>query len=131
MFDEKTIKEIESGGGRESITAEEAFCELAEKYGEEFTWGMIPFGNRTFVPELKKEIGENDPLYNELIYAVAKSYVNDDVLFVVGGYRDVDIYRIYHLTYSEKNAEGFPKYEEFAGILAVKEYIESEFVKGY
>jgi hypothetical protein len=48
-----------------------------------------------------------------------------------GGYRNVDIYRIYHLTYSEKNAEGFPKYKEFAGILAVKEYIESEFVKGY
>ena len=30
MFGEKTIKEIESGGGRESITAEKAFCELAE-----------------------------------------------------------------------------------------------------
>ena len=43
MFDEKTIKEIESGGGRESITAEEAFCELAEKYGEEFYLGYDTF----------------------------------------------------------------------------------------
>ena len=127
LFDEKTIKEIENGGGCAPITADEVFCELDEKYGEEFTWGMIPFDNRTFVSELKKEIGENAPLYNEPIYAVAKSYANDDVLYWVGSYMNADIYRIYHLTYSKKNAEGFPKYKEFAGILAVKGYIESEF----
>ncbi len=31
-----------------------------------------------------------------------------------------------HLTYSKQNLEGFPKYEKFADIYAVKEFIEQQ-----
>lgn len=41
------------------MTAEEVFDDLAKKYGEEFNWHVLPFTNKSFVAELKKEIGEN------------------------------------------------------------------------
>jgi hypothetical protein len=50
------------------MTAEEVFCDLNDKYGEEFNWNMVPFTNKTFVAELKREIGENHFLYNERIW---------------------------------------------------------------
>lgn len=40
------------------MIAEEVFCDFAEKYGEEFNWHMLSFTNKTFVEELRKEIGE-------------------------------------------------------------------------
>ena len=42
-----------------------------------------------------------------------------------------DTYYIFHLIYSKQNLEGFPKYEKFADIYAVKEFIEQKFVKNY
>ncbi len=32
---------------------------------------------------------------------------------------------------SNKNKEGYPRYEEFVGIQAVKEYIEEQFINEY
>jgi hypothetical protein len=113
------------------MTAEEVFCDLNDKYGEEFNWNMVPFTNKTFVAELKREIGEKHFLYNERIWAVAKCDSNDDVLYVCGHEGDSDIYYIFHLTYSKHNTEGFPKYEKFIGIEAVKEHIEQLFVNEY
>jgi len=42
------------------MTAEEIFCDLFEKYGEDFNWYMVPFSqsNGIFGEELKKEINE-------------------------------------------------------------------------
>ena len=84
----------------------------------------IPYGNTGFVAILKKEIGRNHSLYNKQIWAVAKCDSNDDVLYLADNGEGTDIYYIFHLTYSECNADGFPRYKEFEGINAVKEYIE-------
>ena len=81
-------------------------------------------GNTGFVAILKKEIGRNHFLYNKQIWAVAKCDSNDDVLYLADNGGGTDIYYIFHLTYSEYNTDGFPRYKEFEGINAVKEYIE-------
>ena len=106
------------------MTAEEVFCELSDKYGDDFNWHMLPLSNHTFTAELKKEIGNRHFLYHKQIWAVAKCDSNDDVLYLADNGEGTDIYYIFHLTYSECNADGFPRYKEFEGINAVKEYIE-------
>ncbi len=112
------------------MTAEEVFCDLGDKYGDDFNWYMIPLTNRTFVVELRREIGEKHFLYNKPIYAVAKCDSNDDVLFLSAD-DGKDVYYIFHLTYSGLNSEGFPKHKKFANLQAVKEYIEREFIAEY
>ena len=129
LHDIKTKDYIYDICGFEEHTAEEVFEDLIQRYGEAIDWEPVSFSNKTFVAELKREIGENDPLYDKEIYAVAKRGSNDDVLFVTGYENDADIYRIYHLTYSKNNAEGFPRYKEFKGIKAVKLYIVNEFME--
>lgn len=113
------------------MTAEEVFDELSHKYGEDFNWHMLPFTNKTFVTELKNEIGEQHFLYNKQIYAVAKCDSNDDVLFVADNEDGVDVYYIFHLTYSKVNINGYPQYIKFKGILEVKEYIEQSYVRDF
>lgn len=111
------------------MTAEEVFSGLYDKYGEDFNWHMIPLSQASgaFVEELKKEIGVEHFLYNKRIWAVAKCDSNDDVLYVTGNGLGADIYYMFHLTYSANNSDGFPRYEEFADIFAVKEFIEREY----
>ena len=106
------------------MTEEEAFNYLSVKYGERFTWTMILLSESTgyFVNELKKELGSEHELFDSDIYAVAKNGANDDVLFLIGS----SIYRIYHLTYSAHNVPGFPRYTEFNGIEAVRDYLEEQ-----
>ncbi len=115
------------------MTAEEIFCDLFDKYGEDFNWYMVPLSqsNGAFVEELKKEIGEGHFLYHKKVCAIAKCESNDDVLYVTGGESGTDIYYIFHLTYSKQNLEGFPRYEKFVDIYAVKEFIEQAFIKNY
>ena len=115
------------------MTAEEIFCDLFDKYGEDFNWYMVPLSqsNGVFVEELKKELGEGHFLYHKKVWAVAKCESNDDVLYLTDGEQGADIYYIFHLTYSKQNLEGFPKYEKFADIYAVKEFIEQAFIKNY
>ena len=40
------------------MTAEEIFCDLFNKYGEDFNWYMVPLSqsNGVFVEELKKRL---------------------------------------------------------------------------
>lgn len=109
------------------MTAEEMFDELAYKYGDEFHWRMLPSPNQSFVAELKKEIGETHFLYHERICAVAKCDSNDGVLFAAGNEDGLDIYYLFHLTYSAKNMVGYPTYIKFKGIQEVKEYLEQDF----
>lgn len=111
------------------MTAEELFYDLSNKYGEDFNWDMLPFSqsNGAFVEELKNEIGKRHPLYHKRVWAVAKCETNDDVLFVT----EDGIYYIFHLTYSKQNLEGFPKFERFADLYAVKGFIEQALIAGY
>lgn len=88
---------------------------LEEKYGEDFNWGT-ELKNEFFENELKKEA---DLATNSSVKAIARSYSNDDVLFVL----DDKVYRIYHLTYSGGN----PRYKEFIDGKAAVDYIEKDF----
>jgi len=84
---------------------------------------------------------EYDRLYDELVEleketdisqysdvkAIARSYSCDDVLFML----DNNIYRIYHLTYSTHNENGFPRFMEFVDTSRVIAYIEKQFIEEY
>lgn len=113
------------------MTAEEVFRDLNEKYGDDFNWFILSVSDNTFVAELKREIGQNHFLYDEQIRAIAKCDSNDDVLFWAGDENGTEIYYIFHLTYAKQNSEGFPEYKKFAGIEAVKKYIEKIYVEEY
>lgn len=115
------------------MTADEIFSDLFDQYGEDFNWYMVPLSQAsgTLVKELKREIGKDHFLYHKKIWAVAKCESNDDVLYVTGSGKGTDRYYIFHLTYSVQNSEGFPKYQEFPDIGAVKDYIEKSFVENY
>ena len=88
---------------------------LEEQYGEEFNWGT-ELKNEFFENELKKEAVLAS---NSNVKAIARSYSNDDVLFLL----DDKVYRMYHLTYSG----GMPKYQEFIDGKAAVDYIEKDF----
>ncbi|MDY4669847.1 MAG: hypothetical protein SO415_07635 [Oliverpabstia sp.] len=112
------------------MIVEEVFCDLFDKYGEEFNWYLIPLSKakETLVEELKRELGKEHILYHKNIFAVAKCESNDDVLYVTNNESGEDIYYIFHLTYSSDNVVGFPRYEEFKDIYAVKNHIENLFI---
>jgi hypothetical protein len=111
------------------MTEEEAFSYLNMKYGTRFTWKLLLLSEATgyFVRELKKELGEDHELFRNNIYAVASNGVNDEVLYLVGDlHGGGGIYRIYHLTYSADNPPGYPRYMEFKGIEAVRDFFEAK-----
>lgn len=107
------------------MTAEEYFSNLNEKYGEDFNWFMLPFTNLFYVEELNKELGER--AFKQKVFSVAKCESNDDVLFLI----NENDYRIYHLTYSKNNLDGFPKYTSFDCLQSAIEFIEQKYVEEY
>ena len=109
------------------MTIEEAIKELEEKYGEDFNWAIISDSKIFFVNELKSELSNDDVVKNVDVIALARSYSNDDVLFLIEN-KDKKVYRIYHLTYSKCNAKGFPRYIKFEDINSIREYLEKEFI---
>lgn len=98
----------------------ECICVLQEKYGDDFNW--MSTSSNTFVNELRFELG--DKFNFETIAVVAKCGSNDGVLFEIDG-----IYRIYHLTYSEK-AETI-RFLEFKTLNEAINYIEKDYVENY
>lgn len=108
------------------MTMEEIITALAEEYSEDFNWSLIPETDY-YITELKKELGADNPLFQNSVRAIAKCESNDDILYVLNG----TIWRIYHPTYSANNSEEYPKYEEFSSIKAAAEYIHDKFVKEY
>ncbi|MGN1415673.1 MAG: hypothetical protein ACI4XF_02440 [Oscillospiraceae bacterium] len=112
-------------------TIEEVFSDLCDKYGKAFNWTMIPFtkAKGSFVDELKKELGCDNPVFQKEVYAVAKCESNDDVLYLIGEGSHEGLWRIYHLTYSYNDPNSFPRYEEFTSRQDVGLYIEKIFVK--
>lgn len=113
------------------MTAEEMFCALGDKYGDDFNWYMLPLSNKSFVTELKNEIGSDHFLYDKPLWAVAKCAATDDVLYVTADENGKDVYYIFHLTYSTQHTAGFPQYQALASIEAVKDFIEQSFVTDY
>jgi len=113
------------------MTIEEVFCDLYEKYHDVFCWRILPLSNKSFVTELKREIGQSHFLYPRKIWSVAKCDSNDDVLFVTENDNKEDIYYIFHLTYSDHNIEGYPQYKELNGIEKVKEYLEEAYIADF
>lgn len=110
------------------MTIEEIIDCLANEYGDEFNWRMLPFSDKYFVTELRKELKQNDPFLSNPVYAVAKCDSNDDVLYVGGDASGTkEIWRIYHLTYSVEHENGYPLFQEFDSRKAVAEYIQSQF----
>lgn len=63
------------------MTAQEVFNDWSKKYGEDFNWSMLSLENKTFVTELKKEVGSESPLNDKDIRALEKCESNDDVLY--------------------------------------------------
>lgn len=110
------------------MTIEEMFYYFDDKYGDEFNWGIIPYRASHFVEELKKEVGDNDSMFQKDICTVARSYSADDVLFLMDDEKDT--YRIYHLTYSHKEDKCL-KFVEMENIEKVKEFLERQFIDEY
>lgn len=103
---------------------------LIAEYGDDFNWYLIPFTNNTFLNELKRELQSDDSFLLGEICAVAKCESNDDVLFV-SKINNEEIWRIYHLTYSNNNIKGYPKYVEFLNEKNALEYIQNQFKSEY
>lgn len=51
------------------------------------------------------------------------------MLYLVGSKDGIDVYRIYHLTYSYTNTNEYPSYQEFVGIESVRDYIEKQYIE--
>lgn len=117
------------------MNIDEIINNLNDKYGEEFTWQLIPISKSTgyFVNELMKELGSENSIFKEKVICLARNDANDDVLYMIYDENDDKnkIYRIYHLTYSSNNSIGYPKYEEFTNLKAVSDFIEKQFVNEY
>lgn len=107
------------------MTFEELFQEMIEKYGDDFNWMPVPFSRTSFVNELNNELGENR--FSHQIYAIAKCESNDDVLFLI----EENDYRIYHLTYSKKSIEGYPRFLAFDGLQSAFSHMEKEYIENY
>jgi len=92
-----------------SITADMSMEDIMErceeKFGDDFNWWMLPEEKREspFVPELKHELGEDDPFFDGRVYAVCKCDANDDMLFRSVRKDGTELWRIYHLTYSHRH----------------------------
>ena len=112
------------------MTIEEVIENLFDTYGEEFNWWMIPLTQSRgfFVEELKRELGEENAVFQNQVYAVARCIANDDVLYLICDGSTGGLWRIYHLTYISDNAPGFPHYKEFTSRTAVGEFIEEQFI---
>ena len=104
------------------MTLEEVFYDLDRQYGGRFCWRMLPLTNRSFVEELKREMGEDHPLWGKQLWAAAKCDSDDRVLYLTG---DGEYYLV-HLTWSGHKEEGFPHYRRLSGIEEEREALERE-----
>ena len=83
-----------------------------------------------FVPELRLELGEDDPFFDGRVYAIYKCDANDDMLFQSVRKDGTELWRIYHLTYSHcRERDGFPIRRDFESGQKAAEYIINHFVE--
>ena len=83
-------------------------------------WDLVDNDNLQFINELTKELNENHLLYNRVEKAIMRRYYQDDVLYLLKDGK----FAIVHLTYSNNNLPGWPRYKEFTTFEEVKNYIE-------
>lgn len=98
------------------------FWELKSKYGENFCWYRVKADDSRFAEEAYREIGQNHPLFGMKMSCLAKSERNDDILFCTEHGQFVLI----HLTYSENNIFGYPRYRLFDTHQELKVYWKQE-----
>ena len=116
----------------EDMPLEEIMSRCWEKFGNSFDWWMLPEDMRegSFVTELKRELGEDDPFFCGTVYAVCKCDVTDDFLFLSKAEDGKELWRMYHLTYSHcRELEGFPKRKDFASGYEAARYIIDRFIE--
>ena len=114
------------------MSMEEIMERCEEKFGEDFNWFMLSEDKREthFVPELKLELGEDDPFFDGQVYAIYKCDANDDMLFRSVRRDGTELWRIYHLTYSHsRECKGFPRRWDFESGQKAAEYIISQYVE--
>lgn len=109
------------------MTFEESFCNLYDKFGEDFNWTVISPANKYYSNEAKNEIKPGHPLYGLEIWSVAKCESKDDVMFVLEDGR----YIILHLTYCENIDPSYPNYISFNYLQDAIEYIEKQYCEEY
>lgn len=115
-----------------NMSMEDIMERCEEKFGDDFNWFMLPEnkGETLFVPELKLELGEDDPFFDGHVYAIYKCDANDDILFQSVRKDGTELWRIYHLTYSHcRECEGFPKRWDFESGQKAAEHIISQYVE--
>lgn len=101
---------------------ENCFQELENKYGDNFCWYRVNEEHDKFEVEAYREIGKEHPLFGMTLNCLAKSEKNDNVLF----YTEYGQFVVIHLTYSENNVSGYPKYQLLDTHQELKEYWEQE-----
>lgn len=99
---------------------DKCFDELERKYGEDFCWFRVKPEKSSFVDEAYREIRQGHPLYGMELTCLAKCEANDDVLFLT----EYGQFVVIHLTYSENNASGYPRYKLLDTHQELKEYLE-------
>jgi len=121
---------------RIKITADMSMEEIMErcvdKFGEDFNWFMLPEEKReaVFVPELRLELGDDDPFFDGRVYAIYKCEANDDMLFQSVRKDGTELWRIYHLTYAHRRErEGFPIRWNFESGQEAAEFIINQYIK--
>jgi len=112
-----------------SLNIESKFANLVAKYGEQsFTWHLVSTSEESemFLQQLRTELNEEHPLYQEKIYkTIARNVAGDDVLFVTEDEEFFDV----HLTYSTANTSDFPRFTKFSDLDAALNHIENEYQK--
>lgn len=104
------------------MTLEELFCDLDSRYGEGFCWRLLPLTNRSFVEELRRELGAGHRLFDKKLWAVAKCDRDDRVLYLTGD----GVYLLVHLTWTSHPSDGFPRCRQLSGIEELREWLEQE-----
>ncbi|MBR5372757.1 MAG: hypothetical protein IK130_11155 [Oscillospiraceae bacterium] len=115
----------------ENLTMKAIMERCEQRFGEDFNWWMLPPDMQagTFVTELKKELGEDDPFFADPVEAVWKCDANDDMLFCSTDGAGHECWRIYHLTWAgRREREGFPLRWDFESGQAAAEYIINQFI---
>ena len=110
------------------MTVADTLSDLSSQYGEAFRWYILPPDQSYYVDELRKEMDAKHPLLQSAIHAIAKCEANDDVLFVCGDSGQQASYVIVHLTWQTNNTAGFPRYESFADVDSLREWLEKDMV---
>lgn len=96
--------------------------EIEEEYIVENWYKIETNGN--LEKELKREVSKGHPLYKKNVIAIARKEDCDDVLFVVKD--NIEKVAKVHLTWTNKNIEGFPKTKIYESI---EEWIKEEEIK--